>query len=469
MNSTDTTAGTSVRPLEARLDAHLQSSGLLATGDAVTVALSGGIDSVVLLHLLVGLREDWGWTLSAAHFDHGMREESQADAVWVSRLCSQLDVPLHSGRAASRPAGETEAREVRYDFLQRARAELGGDWLATAHQADDQAETVLFRLLRGTGVAGAAGIPARRAPHVVRPLLPFWRAELQAYARERGIEYLLDPTNLDLSLARNRIRHWLIPELEAGEAPDLRGQLKRLAGLSARAAAAAERCMERGLERLVRESTESRVVVARSGLLAYDTSARAHLLRHLVARVGPRPGRAGTLTALEFITTGSSGRRIALAGGIEIRREFDRLIVERARTAGGDSDAECEIKHVGAGRGVATIGGASWSVGWAPETGAEEGVEGVAGEEIASFAVEDVRFPLSVRSWRHGDRMVLPAGTRKLKKVFVDRRIGRSERSLVPLVADRAGVLWIVGVVRGARAAPRRRGEALTIRIKRES
>ncbi|UCC49059.1 MAG: tRNA lysidine(34) synthetase TilS, partial [Gemmatimonadota bacterium] len=214
--------------LPERFDNHLRASRLLPEGAAVTVALSGGLDSVALLDLLGTLRERWGWRLTAAHFDHRMREESGADAGWVADLCRQRGVPCRVGRARRVPRSESEARDLRYEFLHRARLEFQAECLATAHQADDQAETVLFRLLRGSGLAGLGGIPLRRSPNIVRPLLPFWRAEIEAYAAARGLAHRSDPTNLDISIARNRIRHQLIPAIEANDAPDFRGQLVRL-------------------------------------------------------------------------------------------------------------------------------------------------------------------------------------------------------------------------------------------------
>jgi tRNA(Ile)-lysidine synthase len=447
-----------------RLDRHLRFSGLLPENVAVTVALSGGLDSVVLLDLLSALRDRWGWQITAAHFDHRMREESESEANWVRDMCEGLEVPCHVGHARVAPGNETEARDLRYEFLDRARAALGADWLATAHHADDQAETVLFRLLRGGGLAGLAGIPARRSPGIVRPLLPFWRSEIEEYAHARGLNYLVDPSNLDLSITRNRIRHQLIPEIEAGGEPQFREQLFRLADLAGRAARILDRLAEKASDELVLEAAESRIVVARTGFLAYDTNVRAHLLRALVARVGPRPGRIGTRVALEFITTSSSGRAIDLAGGVVMRREFDRVIIERPRREDAARDEELIVPALGAGDGDVTIGGVAWRVRW--DLGAADA--GEADEAVAHFDPSQVRFPLAVRSWQPGDRIQLPAGTRKLKKVFGDRKVGRSRRGNHPVLVDRSGVLWIVGVVQGARAAGAMQGKVFSVWLRRK-
>src|SRR4051812_7461857 len=171
-------------------------------GAHLLAAVSGGADSVVLLHLLRFVAEGMGMTVSAAHFDHAMRPDSGADAQWVAGLCAAWDVPLVVGRADGTLRSEGEARDARYAFLEAARAGAGADWIATAHHADDQAETVLFRVLRGTGVAGLAGIaPVDAARRLVRPLLPFRRAELRRYARSHGLRWREDSTNASVDPA----------------------------------------------------------------------------------------------------------------------------------------------------------------------------------------------------------------------------------------------------------------------------
>ncbi len=455
-----TSTGLVVDDLVERLDAHLRGADLLAPASVITIALSGGLDSVVLLDLLLRLRDRWEWAISAAHFDHRMRGESAEDALWVKELCESRGVPCRVGRAPNVPKNEAEARELRYAFLQGARVALGAHWLVTAHQADDQAETVLFRLLRGSGLAGLAGIPVRREPDVVRPLLPFWRSELEVYGRARSLSYLADPSNLDLEIARNWIRHRLIPELEATSAPEFRRDLYRLSELAGRADAVVAKLTERVVDELILDAVETRIVVARTELLAYDTSARAHLLRALVARVGPRPGRIGTRIALKFVDSSSSGRAVDLAGGVVVRREFDRLIIERSTADAEAPDRELVIDEPGSSAGQAVIGGVRWEVCW--ELGAADD-EGSAGAQLARFDPTELEFPLTVRGRRPGDRVRLAAGTRKLKRIFMDRKIGRGRRSACPVLLDQQGVLWVVDLVRSVRAPAREGREVFSV------
>ncbi len=446
-------------------EAHLRSSELLPARSRIALALSGGLDSVALLDLLLNLRERWDWKLSAAHFDHRMRPESGAEAEWVGSLCRRKDLPCRTGRATVVPGNEAQARALRYEFLGRARSELGADWLATAHQADDQAETVLFRILRGSGLAGLAGIPARRRPRIVRPLLPFWRAEIEAYARARRLTYLADPSNLDQSIVRNRLRHQLIPVLEAGAAPDLRRKLVVLSELARRADRAVERVVSRSAESLVLDAGEGRIVVAHKRFRAYDVNVQAHLLRALAARVGPRPGRVGTRTALEFINNCCSGRQIDLAGQLVIRREFDRLHFERRARVPRAEDEELLLPAAQDGAGALVIGNVGWHVRWGVGPREKRPDDGAG---IAWFDPSELRFPLTLRSWQAGDRIRLPAGSRKLKKVFVDRKVGLSERRSLPVLADGSGVLWVAGVVRCARAVSEGGSRALWVQLRRE-
>ncbi len=450
--------------LRTRFEAHLRASGVLPGGGSLILALSGGVDSIVLLDLLLGLRSDWNWRLRAAHFDHRMRAGSAADARWVGEHCERLGVPCRVGRADAAPRNESEARRLRYAFLRRVRDDQGGGLLITAHQADDQAETVLFRLLRGSGLAGLAGIPVRREPGIVRPFLPFSRSQIEAYARDRGLEYRSDPSNRSLRPRRNWLRHRVIPEIEADTEPNLRAQLVHLAGLAGRAGAAVEGQLEEAVEELIEEVSPDAIVVARPGFCAYDELTRAHLLRALIARVGPPPGRVGTRLALEFISRGHSGREIELAGGVRIRREFDRLRIAR-RDDTLVPDVDLALPNVASGTGRARIGGVSWRVRWALHPPRESG----AGfEKVARFDPIELRFPLALRAWRPGDRIRTPAGTRKLKKLFVDRRVERSRRGSYPVLADQEGILWVVGLERGVRAVAEEWEPGLIVELGRE-
>jgi tRNA(Ile)-lysidine synthase len=419
----------------------------------VLAAVSGGLDSVVLLDLLRADAKRGGLQLHAAHFDHRMRDGSAGDAAWVRGLCRAWDVPLVEAAADPAPRSEAAARDARYAFLFAAAARTGADRIATAHHADDQAETVLFRLARGSGIGGLAGIPARRG-RLVRPLLPFHRADLAAHAASHGLRYRDDPSNRDLRYARNRIRLTVLPALEAAR-PGATDAIVRLAREAAREEAAWNQITDNLLETLAIRATDGSVQLAREGLLGYHPHIRARLVRRAFGRLGRMPGRAGTLAALAFITSGASGGEIELTGGLRLERQFDRIVLRRA-AARAEPNRPLLIPEPGAGDGVALIGGNGLRVQWSLEPGTGE-----------AFDPGSIRFPLELREWRPGDRIRLASGTKKLKKLFVERRVPKPDRRRIPVLAERNGiVLWIAGVARAVGTEPAPAGPVLRIDVR---
>lgn len=447
------------RPLARRFLDDVLARGELAEGDAVVVALSGGADSVALLHLLRFTPGLPALDLRAAHVDHGMRPDSGEDARWVRGLCRAWGVPLVETRLDPPPASEDGARRARYAFLDGVRRERGARWLATAHHADDQAETVLFRVLRGTGLGGLGGMRRRRAPGLWRPLLPFTRREIRDYAEAHHLAWREDASNA-LPMARNLIRREVLPAVEAGVAP---GARRALAGLARRA-----RWDEAALRSLEEEALHSAGV--RAEALGWSVDAgevarrpapvRARLVRALARRLGCVPGGAGTRRAVEFTRSGRSGGEVPLGGGVTLRRELDRLLVVRDTRPG--HGVEVLVDGPGAGGGELVVGGARFRVTWGGSREAREGEAGTA----AHFLLSGLRFPLRLRGWLPGDRVRMAYGSKKLKKVFLERGVPPRARSRTPVLADGGGrVLWVPGVVRSSEATPGDDDETFTIGI----
>jgi len=209
------------------------------------VALSGGADSVALLRAMLAAKTAAGGSgrICAAHFNHGLRSSADEDERFVEQLCTHFDTPLNIGRAESSLAAqaadgvEAAAREQRYAFLLRAAEHFGARWVVTAHTADDQAETILHRVLRGSGVAGLAGIPRLRplseAVVIARPLLDCTRAEVVQYLSDLQQPHQEDESNQDVSFTRNRLRHQLLPLLRDTYNPQIDRSLVRLGSLAA--------------------------------------------------------------------------------------------------------------------------------------------------------------------------------------------------------------------------------------------
>lgn len=405
----------------------------MAAGDTAVVAVSGGLDSVVLLHLLRFPLRDLELELRASHLDHAMRPDSAADAAWVRGLCRAWRIPLAADRLDPPAGSEAEARERRYAFLESSAP--ADAWILTAHHRDDQAETVLFRIARGTGIRGLRGIAPRRG-RVLRPLLPFGRDALERYATAHGLGFRQDPTNRDTRYARNRLRHEVLPALESIQ-PGTGRALARLADRARAAEREWDAALEALTDRAVIEDDAAGATLARGVLHSYHRDLRARVLRHVLRRYGSTPDRAGTHAALEFISSGRSGGGIHLVGGVRVERDFDRIRI----VVGPDrevSDEPLVVVGEAAGTGRATIGGRVVRVAWGAE--AEPG---------AGITVPEPSFPLTVRGWRPGDRIRFAYGTKKLAKLFAEKRMGRRARRRTPVVVDAAGrVLWVAGVAR---------------------
>lgn len=444
----------------ARFAHTLQESGLIRAGQTVLVAISGGMDSMVLLHLLLTLAETWELDLLAAHFDHRIRPESAADAEWVAGICRAWGVPLEVGAATGRLVGQAAARAARYHFLEEVATRCGADRIATAHHADDQAETVLFRAIRGGGVSGLVGIPARRG-RIVRPLLPFWRVEIERYARRAEVPFREDPSNLSPTYARNRIRHEILPRLEE-IVPGAARSLVTLAS-SARADREGWGAVAEALEpAVVLARAEGVIELARAPLLSYHPRIRALLLRRLLHELESYPEKGAIRAGLDFLEAAGSGSRLDLAADIRIEREFDRFRILRVVGAEGARGEERSLLITGpeSGAGEVVLGGdRHLTIRW---------MWGGAGEPAttAAFDPAAVRFPLEIRSWRPGDRIQMSYGTKKLKKLFAEHRVGRAERSRIPILAEVGGrVLWVVGLARAACAVPAPGGRNLRIEV----
>lgn len=438
--------------LQQRFVRYVRARRLLRPGECVLAAVSGGVDSIVLLHLLDTSKDALEITLKAAHFDHAMREDSALDASFVRDLCDQLEIPLVLERSGRVLRGEAEARRERYAFFDRARRQLECDRVALAHHADDQVETVLFRLLRGAGLRGLSGMPVKRGVFI-RPLLRFKKKELLAYARAHDLAYREDPTNRDTGHARNRIRNVLLPAIDAAR-PDVRASLLSLS----RHAARSERAWRDRIGNLVKEAvvaeSENQIDLDREKLLEMDDEARARLIRHLLRRFQVVPTRAHTASILAFLARGHSGRALAVAH-MRIERSFDRVRLARPQRSQGR-----QLRLVdAAGAARLQLGGRHYDVEWSVSDERPAGA--------LSFDPSILEHDLVLRPWRPGDRIRLGYGTKKLKKLFAERRVPAAERSAVPVLSDSGGrVYWVAGIAQGVDAPAPENGLALNITVR---
>jgi tRNA(Ile)-lysidine synthase len=445
------------RELSVRFSRHLRERNRLADGDRVVVAVSGGLDSSSLLHLLRFTPELPDIELVVAHFDHRMRPGSERDCEWVRGLARGWGLRFVDGTSERTLQNESEAREERYAFLESLRGEVDARWIVTAHHADDQAETVLHRMVRGTGPGGLSGILEVREPGILRPLLPFHREELESYAARHRLKHRFDPSNLDRSFARNVLRLDVLPGIEAGVAVGARRSLARLARIAAAEDSAFESLLKEVEEAVVSHREPGRVSVDRARLLSYHVGVRARLIRRLAAGCGVRLDEAATSALCDFSAAASSGTTWRAPGRLEVAREFDQLVFSFGPRATVSS--VLEIGDVEAGSGEVVIAGRRLSVWWSMTE-----VDG--GSWTERFAVAGFGFPVRFRPWIPGDRIQLSYGSKKLNKLFAEARVPVRMRQRTPVFVDAdERVLWVPGLRRSSWASPREGEGVLTVAV----
>ena len=326
-------------PLLARVHQTIAAQQLLPARARVVLAVSGGADSIVLLHLFTLLRPERHLTLHVAHLDHGLREASRQDAAFVQRVAAQWKVPATLERRDIRARCAQEgwsledgARRLRYEFLLEVAHRQSATHLATAHTADDQAETVLMRVLRGTGLLGLGAIPVKRQLQdvwVIRPLLQVWRWEIDAHLARLKLTPRHDATNADPAFLRNRIRHQLLPLLERDYNPNIKGALTQLAEQSRCDYAYLQQAAGRQWKRTVKSRRSAELAIPVHAFLRQPKALQRQLVRHTVL------GLRGRLDAFEFrhwveierlFRERSVGTRLDLPGGIVLCREPARVV-----------------------------------------------------------------------------------------------------------------------------------------------
>jgi tRNA(Ile)-lysidine synthase len=475
----------------------IQKRQMLRAGDRVGVAVSGGADSVALLLLLLELREKLGIVLSVVHFNHQLRgKSSDADERFVAKLAAKHGLAFHVGRAdiaarARHEKGNLEetARRGRYAFFARLVEEGHLTRVAVAHTVDDQAETVLGHILRGTGLAGLGGIHPV-VEHVVRPLLEVRRAELRAYLRSKKQTWREDATNRDTARMRARIRRKLMPFLEKQFQAAVVEHLATLAELAREDEAFLEAIAEERAAAIVeKEAGSARVHVeelltfrTREGLNTEDTkNHRGHkeeekanaetqssqrfaeknkkettalskrLVRRIVEELKPRAGQLNAehvQAVLELAEHGESGKSVQLPGGLEVRRERDTLVFRAnlgAETAAKRPKEFAYPVDLAAGQALVRVPNLGCVfrftvIDWLAKRGETRDIGAVLDRDA-------LRFPVVLRNWRPGDRLRPPGhrNARKLKRLLNEKHISRWERDGWPVLTSGGVLAWARG------------------------
>lgn len=418
---------------------------MLPKDTLVLCAVSGGADSVCLLHLLRTLSGRMGFRLAAAHFNHMLRgDASDGDEAFVRSLCLSWGIPFYAGRGdvkSAQTAGrglEETARELRYAFLRRTAKEIGAGRIATAHTADDNAETILMRLVRGSGLRGLCGIPPRRG-EIVRPLLTTERREVLTYLTEHGLGHREDESNRDPSFTRNRLRRDVLPILRsvnprlnqsvAAAAAALREDHAFLTG-EAQKQAGAIRPEENGCK------------IAADTLFSLPKAISSRLIYMALSQIGAGFKDIGAWHIASVMALCRGDRpsaRVSLPGGVIVRRVYGDLLFTKS-SGPPPAFSPTVLKE----EGETKLSGAPFrifsSIGKMRDGNLQSG-------NTFWLKYDIISAPLQVRPRAPGDRISLPHRqcSGSLKKLLIDEKVPRHLRELIPVIADRRGVAAVAG------------------------
>ena len=420
-------------------------------GETVVVAVSGGPDSVALLHLLWRLKGELKLHLHVAHLNHGIRgEEAKKDSKCVTQLAAKLDCPFTSDtvdvvQLVKDEGGslEEKAREVRYGFLKKVAQDVGATKIATGHNADDQAETVLMWLLRGAGPTGLRGIPSLRDECIVRPLIDVTRDEIERYIVEHGLPWRQDTSNLDTRHFRNKIRNELLPQLKRDYSPHFTLRASHLADLMEEEEDFFRQEVKRILPTLVKWMSTNKIILDVQSLLMYHLGLRRRILRHVIRLL------KGDLQdilykhvqiLLQALDSKQTGLIIHLPGNMVSERTSGTLILRKGQRISYDREmivpGRTELPEIESALVTEHIS--------AVDIGTNlKGTE----KKTGLFDQSLMNGHLRVRTRRPGDifQPLGMKGTKKLQDFFVDEKISRLERQEIPLLTVDDEIAWVVG------------------------
>lgn len=445
--------------IQAVVLAWIRRHDLVPPGSCIVAACSGGPDSLALVDLLHNLREELDFDLQVAHVDHGLRgEESEEDADFVRAFCLARDLPFHCcsvdvASEVAKKGGSIEevGRRLRYDYLRKIAQQEGGAFIATGHHRDDQAETVLLNILRGSGARGLGGMRPQQGD-VIHPLLCLTRSEIEEWCRGRNLHPRLDSSNMETCFRRNRIRHELLPILARNYNPSIVDTLSRTAEILADDHQFIYTHVETMYPEVVQNDANG-IRMDSKRFAALDPAVQRELIRYIVQKLqGHIRGFSFLQVELirELFLSASGNRSLDLPMGLKAIRSYGVLklvdnLPEKSMCWNGCVALEFP--------GETVVPALACKIRCYIVNGPMPDFHATPGNQ-AFFDQSAVHPPLRVRCRRPGDRMraLGSPGERKLKDLFIDLKIPAVKRDQIPLIEDKEGILWAVGYRRSDRA-----------------
>jgi tRNA(Ile)-lysidine synthase len=428
---------------------------LLDQGDRVIVGVSAGIDSMVLLHLLNAYRQAFDLSLIVAHINHGLRpKESEQEAELVQKESERLALTFEYGqfnvKEFQKERGislQDAARKIRFYFFNALLQKYSGNKIALGHNADDQVETVLLRLMRGSGLKGLKGMLPIRERRVIRPLLEVWRSEIESFAEEMKIPYLLDSSNLKENYFRNRLRLTLIPLIEKEYQPNFRKIVFKTSTILREENDYLERETEEAYQKVIHEGKDA-LSFKFSQYQSLHPAIQWRIIQELLGRIYSREAIIEEKKRLEVdqiyrkLNQRSPSFLIELPHGISLEKRYDLVSIRKGWIK---PVPPFEVDLISPGRN------------YIEEIKREVVIEELSKDnqfkalyglpDIALLDCQTLRFPLKMRNFRPGDRFqpLGVKGTQKLKEFFIDHKIPRFERPRIPFLTSGEMIAWVVG------------------------
>ncbi len=427
--------------------------GMLAGGETVLVAVSGGPDSLALLHVLNELKPEYDLDLHVFHLDHKMRGRfGREDADFVEATANRLKLPSTILEAdvpayilANKTSPEDGARQVRYELLGEVAEEIGADRIALGHTADDRVETYLMRVIRGAGLDGLRSIPPVNGD-IIRPLIETTRALVLDYCAANKLKPRTDETNDENAYLRNKIRKGLIPLLEREFNPAFKEEITREIETIEADVELLDDLTEQAWDEAAEISGES-VALDRATFLAQPLAIKRRLLRLAAEELAGEPSPLSfqnTVDIMEKVVGGDSGASLDLPGGLSARREYDTIIMEPAIEAPADEEPDFPATALRV-PGVTRLDLLNMTI--EAVFAAPDKLDKEAGEDVAFLDAGLVKGTGTVRPPRAGDRFTPYGmnGSKKLSDVFVDSKTPRPARRVTPVVEFNGRIVWVAG------------------------
>jgi tRNA(Ile)-lysidine synthase len=438
--------------------------GMLNPKDSVIIAVSGGPDSVALLHILYEIAPHFSLKLGVAHLNHCLRQnDSDDDADFVESLAATLDLPCYSQKQdilryqrENKLSLEEAARRVRYEFLDQIANAYQYNKIALGHHADDNAELVLMNLFRGTGTLGLSGIPPKRDEKIIRPMIRVRRADIIEFLDQNRLKCVYDRTNADKRHLRNRVRHDLIPMLKTAYNPNISDTLNRLSSIVRSEEEWIEDVVHPFFEKAVLRIRQNRIELSVPVLNRYHKALQRRVIRSALLKAKGdlrRIGFANVDSVIDLLVKKSPFGEIDLPAGIRIRRDQDTIHIFRVKRLASDDHRDSDkrdafsfeyqiekfepvfVKEIKAHIRFS-------------EMGIENMLDYRCTGQCANFFDKDaLNLPMVLRNFRPGDafRPLGVKGTQKLKKFFIDKKVPRKERLKCPILLSRGKIIWVVG------------------------